>query len=217
MRGGCFLAVFIVHSLFGSTYLEKYEGIPKTEADELLRRANRSSAKKTLAVFTPIAAVLMIGLVVLGNVPKHSFVRGEVFYDVESFQEYMATEGKRWAEERWGIPLSTVPVYDAEGNSVEAIDPDHDNAGFYDVETLFDGYGNAVCEYVAYFNFLKQMEFSGNDLFPMTVYTAEHYESAGNLQEILMALCGILLIADIIVGCLFYTYSVKKNQKKAFA
>ncbi|MBO5111174.1 MAG: helix-turn-helix domain-containing protein [Clostridia bacterium] len=213
-------AVMIVRSLFGSSYLEKYEGIAQTDADRALRRANRKSAKKTLAVFAPIGAVLLVAFFVLANTPLSRIARGEVFEDIESFQAYVATEGKRWTEERYGtVAVITTPVviFDSESENVDVPteDPDHDSAGFYDVETLVDGYGNYVCEYVSYFNFIRLMKFSGNDLFPITVYTAEHYEAADNLVNALMAFCAIGLLADIVVGCVVYAQAAKENRKKA--
>jgi len=207
-----FLVTFVIRTTVGNTYLDRYEGIAKSDSGEMLQRANRKSAKKTLAVFMPIAVVLIVFMVVWENLHLSSLVRGEVLEDVESFQTFMAEEGKRWWEERWGGSiLETLPVYDSD----IVYEPNNDNEGFYDVDTLYDGYGQPVCTYIRYFDFVWQMEFSGNDLFPITVYTSEHYMKAASLNENLLWVSGILLGADIIAGCLYYTLQVKKNEKKA--
>lgn len=207
------LLVFVLRTTIGGTYLEHHEGFKITEDEREFRRANRQSAKKTLAVFLSIAAVLMITIGVLNGLSPMDFTRGEVLEDVESFQRYMAEEGKRWSENRWGLtPVMTTPIY--VNGYEEELDTDHDDEGFYDIETLYDGNGNIVCEYISYFDFVCQMEFSGDELFPITVYTAKHLNTGVNIRGNLVVVCIVLMIADVIVGCLYYGLQVDKNKKR---
>ena len=60
------------------------------------------------------------------------------------------------------------------------------------------------------------MEFSGKNRFPITVYTAVHYEKATILYETVLAIAAVLFVADVLAGCLYYTYKAKDNDKKAF-
>ena len=155
----------------------------------------------------------MIAIGVLNGLSPMDFTRGEVLEDVESFQRYMAEEGKRWSENRWGLtPVMTTPIY--VNGYEEELDPDQDDEGFYDIEILYDGNGNFVCEYISYFDFVCQMEFSGDELFPITVYTAKHLNTGVNIRGNLVVICLLLLVADVIVGCLYYGSQVEKNKKR---
>ena len=209
------LLLLFARSLLGRSFLERKEGIRVSDKEESLRRANGRSAKKTLAVFAPIFAVLFLLLAILGSLPVSSFTSGETLEDVESFRQYVAEAGKHWTSEKYGVsvPISTTPADVTDEEPEE--DPNKDHENFYDVEALYDGYGNFVCYYDSYFNFIMRMEFSGNDLFPITVYTAEHYVKAGALQEVLLSTLGVLLVADLVAGCLTYAYLANQNRKKA--
>ena len=132
--------------------------------------------------------------------------------DVESFQQYMAEEGKRWSGKRWGENVvMTTPIY----TGTEALDPEpsDEDSWYYEIETLYDGAGNLVCEYISYFDFVHHMEFSGDDLFPITVYTAEHQRIGATIQGTLVEACIVLMILDGIIACIYYTFRVAKNKK----
>ena len=183
---GAFLVWMIAYMLFVKPYLVKKSYILCEEKAKAKMIAQNRLLKRSLAISIVITILLLVPIFVLQE-STPAFAQKEVFYDFESFGEYMARKEPAWFYEEM-----------AADGSLEYYTP-HTNE-------IINQYGEPVYEYEKWNQNVWLIDYEQDeDCLPVSVITDEAY---GTAMDIVGYICLSLLLLIglnfVIIGIVFF-------------
>ena len=199
---------YVVYMLFIKKQLCTHGLIVLNEDQKLRTQINKKLLKKVVTISVSIAAVLLIGIIVLNNVGVRGLAKKLVFDSCEDFKEFMESDYDRWYKEgytytdEFGNVINEIPVY---GEDYQ----EFPNQVF---ETIKNFKGEVLCEYYCNPEIYYEIIFteSADNKMPVTVITNQAIYDAVNLFDNVETALYILLVIDFIASTLIYVYKKDK-------
>lgn len=199
---------YVIYMLFLKKQLCIHGLIILDEDQRQRTQINKKLLKKVVTISVSVAAVLLIGIIVLNNVGVRGLTKKLVFDSCEDFKEFMESDYDRWYKEgytytdEFGNVINEIPVYEEDYQEFP-------NQVF---ETIKNFKGEVLCEYYYNPEIYYEIIFteSADNKMPVTVITKQAIYDAVNLFDNVKTALYILLIIDFIASTLIYV--LKKDK-----
>ena len=195
----CAILAFAVwgvgYMLFVKPYLVRKSYILYEEkAKQKMLEQNRL-LKRTLAT-SLIIAILLLALIFVLQESTLAFAKREVFYDFESFGEYMSRKEPAWLYEEM-----------AADGSLEYYTPHTDE--------ILNQYGDSIYEYERWNQNVWLVEYESDEgCLPVSVITDEAYGAASDIVGCILAGLLLLIIVDFVTAIIVFLKKFKKISEK---
>lgn len=195
----CAILAFAVWSigymLFVKPYLVKKSYIIYEEKAKQKMLAQNRLLKRTLAIFLAVAVVLFAPMLVLQE-SMIAFAKKEVFYDYESFGEYMARKEPAWLYEEM-----------AADGGMEYYVPHKDY--------ILNHYDDPVYEYERWNQNVWLVDYERDeDGLPISVITDDAYNEAANIVGCICAGLCVAIVINFMTALIIFLKKFKKISKE---
>ncbi len=190
-----FVIWVIIYMLFVKPWLVKKAYIIYEEKAKVKMFAVNRLLKRTLVISLLVAIVLLVLILVLQE-STLAFVKKEVFYDYESFGEYMARKEPAWFYEEM----------EADGN-IEYYEPHK--------AYILNHYDDPVYEYERWNQNVWLVDYEQDeDCLPIFVITDEAYGKASDIVGYICFALVVLIVADFLAALIIFFKKTKKISKE---
>ena len=181
--------------LFVKPYLVKKSYIIYEEKTKQKMLAQNRLLKRTLAT-SLIIAILLLALIFVLQESTLAFAKREVFYDFESFGEYMSRKEPAWLYEEM-----------AADGSLEYYTPHTDE--------ILNQYGDSIYEYERWNQNVWLVDYDPDEeCLPISVITDDAYNEAANIVGCICAGLCLAIVIDFMTALIIFLKKFKKISKE---
>lgn len=188
-----FVVWMIVYAFFIKPWLVKNTYIIYEEKEKQKMIAQNRLLKRTLAVSLAVAVVLFAGIVVISE-STLVFAKKEIFYDYDSFGEYMARKEPAWYYEDFD---------------------ENENDFRLRTDSIINQNDEAVYTYEKWNQNVWLVEYERDeDCLPISVITDEAYGAATDVVGYICFALAVLIVADFLTAFIIFFKKIKKISKE---